>query len=204
MPRFFRATYFLALTACAFAAAACGDPFAIKAPYQTVTDSFTISALTRTPTGARTLWRIGDFLRYRLDSIGAPFDLGFDFDAAGKITVYPARTIAVAPPGTLVTAPTVGLKSAPDAFTDKYETVDRAPASGYTVDTAIVVSKGQTVYVRTTSNYCALQTSRTGGTQLYAKLVVDSIDTIKRLLLIRSTIQPSCNFRSFATGIPTF
>ena len=200
MPRFFRATYFLALITCAFAAAACGDPFAIKAPYQTVTDSFTISALTRTPTGARTLWRIGDFLRYRLDSIGAPFDLGFDFDAAGKITVYPARTIATPPPGTIVTPPTVGVQST----TDAYASVDRAPPSGYKVDTAIVVTKGQTVFVRSTSNYCAVQSSRTGGTQLYAKLVVDSIDTVKRLLLIRATIQPSCNFRSFATGIPTF
>ena len=200
MPRFFRATYFLALTACAFAAAACGDPFAIKAPYQTVTDSFTISALTRTPTSARALWRIGDFLRYRLDSIGSPFDLGFDFDATGRITVYPARTIAAPPPGTLITAPTVGVQST----ADPYAGVDRAPASGYTVDTAIVVTKGQTVFVRSTSNYCALQASRTGGTQLYAKFVVDSIDTVNRRLVIRSTIQPSCNFRSFATGVPTF
>ena len=200
MPRFFRATYFLALLACAFAAAACGDPFAIKAPYQTVTDSFAISALTRTPTNARSLWRIGDFLRYRLDSIGSPFDLGFDVDAAGRIIVYPARTIAVPPPGTLVTAPTVGLQFTADA----YASLDRAPLSGYKTDTAIVVTRGQTVFVRTTSNYCALQASRTGGTLLYAKFIVDSIDTVNRLLLIRSTIQPSCNFRSFASGVPTF
>lgn len=200
MPRFFRATYFLALTACAFAAAACGDPFAIKAPYQTVTDSFAISALTRTPTSARSLWRIGDFLRYRLDSIGSPFDLGFDFDATGRITVFPARTIVAPPPRTLVTGPAVGLQST----TNAYAGADRAPASGYTVDTAIVVTTGQTVFVRSASNYCALQASRTGGTLLYAKFVVDSIDTVNRQLLIRSTIQPSCNFRSFATGVPTF
>ncbi len=200
MPRFFRATYFLALTACAFAAAACGDPFAIKAPYQTVTDSFAISALTRTPTSARALWRIGDFLRYRLDSIGSQFDLGFDFDATGRITVYPARKIAVPPPGTLVAGQAVGLLATADA----YAGVDRAPASGYTLDTAIVVAKGQTVFVRSASNFCALQSSRTGGTLLYAKFVVDSIDTVNRRLLIRSTIQPSCNFRSFATGVPTF
>ena len=98
MPRFFRATYFLALTACAFAAAACGDPFAVKAPFQTVTDSFAISALTRTPASARALWRIADFVRYRLDSIGTQFDLGFDINASGTITVYPARTIAKPPP----------------------------------------------------------------------------------------------------------
>ena len=70
MPRFFRATYFLALFACAFAAAACGDPFAVKAPFQTVTDSFAISALTRTPASARALWRIGGFVRSEERRVG--------------------------------------------------------------------------------------------------------------------------------------
>jgi hypothetical protein len=200
MPRFFRATYFLALTVCAFAAAACGDPFAIKAPYQTVTDTFTISALTRTPVSSRALWRIGDFLRYRFDSIGTQFDLGLDIRDDGRILVAPARTVAVPPPGTLVTPPIVGVQSS----TDAYATVDRAPPSGYTVDTAIVVNKGQTVFVRSASSFCSIQTSSTGGTLLYAKFVVDSIDTVNRRLLVRATIQPSCNFRSFATGVPTF
>ena len=198
MPRFFRATYFLALTMCATAAAACGDPFAVKAPFQTVTDSFAISALTKTPVSARTLWRISNFVRYRLDSVGTQFDLGFDIDATGRVVVYPARTIAVPPPGTLVTPQPVGLL----ATTDVYASVDRAPQTGYTVDTAIVVSKGQTVFVRSNSNFCTVQP--TGGTLLYAKFIVDSINPVTRELLVRSTIQPSCNFRSFATGIPTF
>ena len=198
MPRFFRATYFLALTACAFAAAACGDPFAVKAPFQTVTDSFAISALTRTPVSARALWRIADFVRYRLDSIGTQFDLGFDINASGSITVYPARTIAKPPPGTLVAPQPVALQPSSTA----YATADRAPETGWIIDTAIVVTKGQTVFVRSNSNFCASQ--NTGGTLLYAKFVVDSINPVTRELLVRSTIQPSCNFRSFATGIPTF
>ncbi len=198
MPRFFRATYFLALFACAFAAAACGDPFAVKAPFQTVTDSFAISALTRTPASARALWRIGGFVRYRLDSIGTQFDLGFDVDASGRITAYPARTIAKPPPGTLVTPQPVALQVGTSAYAD----ADRAPQTGYTVDTAIVITKGQTVFVRSNSDFCRTQSS--GGTLLYAKFIVDSVNLVARQLLVRSTIQPSCNFRSFATGIPTF
>ena len=198
MPRFFRATYFLALTVCAFAAAACGDPFAVKAPYQTVTDSFAISALTRTPASARALWRIADFVRYRLDSIGLQFDLGFDINASGSITVYPARTIARPPPGSSVAPQPVALQFSSTA----YAAADRAPETGWTVDTAIVVTRGQTVFVRSNSTFCASQ--NTGGTLLYAKFVVDSINPVTRELLVRSTIQPSCNFRSFATGIPTF
>ena len=200
MPRFFRATYFLALSICATAAAACGDPFAIKAPFQTVTDSFAISALTKTPASARSLWRIGEFVRYRLDSIGTQFDLGFDIDGSGRVIVYPARTIARPPPGTLAAPQLVGLL----ASTDAYASVDRAPETGYKLDSAIVVNKGQTVFVRSSSNFCAPQANSTGGTLLYAKFIVDSINPVTRELLVRSTIQPSCNFRSFATGIPTF
>jgi hypothetical protein len=200
MPRVFRATSFLALLFCALAAASCGDPFSVKAPFQTVTDSFAISALTRTPGSARALWRIGEFRRYRLDSIGGQFDIGFDLDATGRIVAYPARTVTVSPPGTIATPPTVGLQ----VTTMTYTAADRAPENGYTVDTAIVVNKGQTVYVRSVSDFCATQAQQTGGTQLYAKFIVDSVNPVTRELLVRTTIQPSCNFRSFATGIPTF
>ncbi len=198
MPRVFRATSFLALTLCAFVAASCGDPFAVKAPYQTVTDSFSISALTRTPASSRALWRMASFVRYRLDSIGTQFDLGFDVNAAGNIVVYPARTIAVPPPGTIVFPPLVALQSSATA----YATADRAPETGWIIDTAIVVTKGQTVFVRSNSDFCSTQS--TGGTLLYAKFVVDSINLVSRELFVRTTLQPSCNFRSFATGIPTF
>ncbi|MES3034109.1 MAG: hypothetical protein V4813_08935 [Gemmatimonadota bacterium] len=198
MPRVFRATSFLALTLCAFVAAACGDPFRITAPLATVTDSFTVSALSGTPASARTLWRMAGFARYRLDSIGAPFDLGFDLGSGGTITVYPARTIATPPPGTISAAPIVALQ----ASATPYATADRAPESGYRADTALVVTRGQTIFVRSNSDFCANQ--NTGGTLLYAKFVVDSIDLATRTLVVRATVQPSCNFRSFATGVPTF
>ncbi len=198
MPHVSRATSFLALALCAGFAASCGDPFTIRAPFSTATDSFSIAALTRTPIAARSLWRIGGFSRYRLDSIAAAFDIGFDIDAAGRVIVYPARTIAVPPAGTPATPPQVGLQLS----TEPYATVDRAPEAGYRVDTALVVSRGQTVLVRSASDVCLTQ--NTGATLLYAKFVVDSIDVLTRNLVVRATVQQSCNFRSFATGIPEF
>ncbi len=198
MPRVFRATYFLALSVCAVLAAACGDPFTITAPFATASDSFVVATVTRTPASSRALWRIGSFARFRLDSIGGSFDLGFDIDAAGKVIVYPARTIATAPSSTFGAQPQVGLQASTQAF----NAIDRAPLDGYRVDTALTVSKGQVVLVRTSSDVCSLQS--TGGTLLYAKFVVDSINAATRELFLRATIQPSCNFRSFATGIPTF
>lgn len=198
MPRVFRATSFLALTICAFAAAGCGDPFQIRAPLETRSDSFAISALTRTPASARALWRMAAFTRYRLDSIGATFDLGFDIDNAGRITVYPARRIATPPPGTLVAPPLVGLVGS----TTAYASADRAPENGYVSDSALVITRGQTVFVRSNSDFC--QSQNTGATLLYAKFVVDSVNAVTRELFVRSTIQPSCNFRSFAPGVPTF
>lgn len=199
MLRVSRATSFLALTLCALVAASCGDdPFAIRAPFQTVTDSFSIRALTGTPRSAPALWRIGEFRRYRLDSIGDQFDVGFDLDAAGRIIVYPARSITVPPPGTVAAPPLVSLL----ASSTQYASADRAPEAGYIVDTAVVVTKGQTVFVRSNSNFCGTQQTR--GTLLYAKFIVDSVNSVTRELLVRTTIQPSCNFRSFAPGIPTF
>lgn len=198
MPRFFRATSFLALTLCAIVAAACGDPFRIVAPFQTVPDSFAISALTNTPVTARTLWRMAGFARYRLDSVGAAFDLGFDLGPAGQITVYPARTIATLSPGTAIAAPLVGVQ----VSTSAYAAADRAPENGYRSDTATVITRGQTVFVRSSSDVCRSQT--TGGTLLYAKFIVDSINLPARLLYVRAAVQPSCNFRSFAPGVPTF
>ncbi len=201
MPRVFRATSFLVLTLCAFVAAACGgDPFAIRAPFSVATDSFAIRALTGTPGNARALWRIGEFRRYRLDSIGGQFDLGFDIDATGRVIVYPARSITVPPPGTLAAPPSVAFL----ATTETYSAADRAPEAGYKVDTALVVTRGQTVYIRSASDFCLPQQQQTGGTLLYAKFIVDSINRVTRELIVRSTVQPSCNFRSFAPGTPTF
>ena len=198
MPRVFRATSFLALTLCAFVAASCGDPFQITAPFQTRADSFAISALTRTPPSAKSLWYMAGFTRYRLDSVATQFDLGFDLGVGGQITVFPARTVTTPPPGTLAAPPVVGLLASSDA----YATADRAPQSGYKTDSSVVVTVGQTVYVRSTSTFCATQ--NTGGTLLYAKFVVDSINLQARQLFIRATVQPSCNFRSLAAGVPTF
>jgi hypothetical protein len=198
MPRVSRATSFLALTLCAFVAASCGDPFQIRAPFPAAPDSFAISALTGTPVSARTVWRMASFARYRIDSLGGQFDLGFDLGPTGQITVFPARTIAIASGGTLASAPLVGLQ----VSTSSYAAADRAPENGYRADTALAVTRGQTVFVRSSSDFCGTQ--QTGGTLLYAKFVVDSVDLPARRLFVRATLQPSCNFRSFAAGIPTF
>ena len=198
MSRHFRATSFLALSFCALAAAGCGDPFRLTAPFQTVRDSFAIQTLTQTPASARAVWRIGEFYRFRLDSIGAQFDLGFDITASGQVLVVPARSVTVSPPGTVQAAPEVGLL----VSTAAYASIDRAPETGFRSDTAVTVTKGQAVLVRTASNVCATQ--NTGGAVLYAKFVVDSISVPTRELFIRSTIQPSCGYRSFADGRPTF
>jgi hypothetical protein len=142
---------------------------------------------------------MASFARYRLDSIGGQFDLGFDLGPTGQITVFPARTIATPTPGgTLAAAPLVGLQ----VSTTAYAGADRAPENGYRSDTAQVITRGQTVFVRSSSDFCGTQS--TGGTLLYAKFVVDSINLPARRLFLRASIQPSCNFRSFAPGIPTF
>jgi hypothetical protein len=199
MPRVFRATSFVALAFCAFAAASCGDPFQIRAPFDTDSTSFAITAITRTPPSSRALWRIGDLAVFRLDSIPAQFDVGFDIETDGRVKVVPARAIALSTnfQGAL-TMPQVGVQTSTIAYAD----ADRAPDTGYKLDTAVVVSRGQTVFITSASDFC--QQRNTFGTQLFAKMIIDSVSLTGRTVYGRSTFQRSCNFRSLASGRPTF
>jgi hypothetical protein len=38
---------------------------------------------------------------------------------------------------------------------------------------------------------------------LYAKIVVDSVNLATRIIYLKMGLDPNCGFRSFATGIPT-
>ena len=53
--------------------------------------------------------------------------------------------------------------------------------------------------VRTTSPTCGLAIS---GQNLYAKLVVRSIDLATRSMNVVFTVDPNCGFLSFADGVP--
>lgn len=195
MSRAFRA---VALAAGAALVAACSDPFAPRARTETLATSFSIGALNVPQPGVPVVWRVGSAQVFRLDSIGEQFDLAFEATPDNRVRLWPVgKVIASLPAAQGATAHRVGL--VPVAGT--YDAVTIAPERGYLIDSTQVVAIGQVVAIRTESNFCRLDPN--GRQELFAKMVVDSVQAVTRRLFVRATVVRSCGFRSFAAGIPT-
>ncbi|MBK8249139.1 MAG: hypothetical protein IPK85_17320 [Gemmatimonadetes bacterium] len=173
----------------------CDDPFGLNATIETRRDTLVAFAMTGTPssfvsgfnaaTGA--LVRIGP-------DVG--FDVAFDLEADGKVRVIPARLISQVKQSFGIPSATqqVGLL----APTGTFDGVTRAPESGFKRDTALVVARGQPVIVEVASEACQFSLASI----LYAKLVVDSVNTSSRQIYFRTVRNPNCGFRSFLPGVP--
>lgn len=189
----------LALVGAAAVAAACGggtDPFAPRANFPTVRDTFALYALS---SGQPLLPAALDLYTVRAvrPSLGGGtlpnFDFAVDRDGQGRVLLYPARVLASPSGG----SPRVGFQVVATAF----DALERAPNGGYRYDTVQVAAVGQTIAVE--SQGVTPQSLACGTSQpLYAKLVVDSAPATGGVFL-RVHVDPNCGFRSFAAGIPT-
>jgi hypothetical protein len=178
------------------AVAACrGDALGGLKPTQgTETDSFVVYALTGTPPTYPTTY-VAAARNVGIMDGGGNFDIAFDIDAQGKVIVYPMRLV-VSP---ITPFRDVGLQKG----TGTFESITRAPGSGYLTDKSITLSPGEVVI---------LQTSRNTGNDIciygispyiFAKIGLDSVDLKDRSIFFKSTVNPNCGFRSFKAGIPT-
>jgi hypothetical protein len=121
------------------------------------------------------------------------FDLAFDMDDFGVVTVYSARRVA----GELASVNRVGFQI--DSM-NLYEQITRAPTSGYAYDTALVLSTGHTLLVDVIEPSCQGQSFL--GFNIRAKLTIDSVDAARRAVFFRMLPNPNCGFRSLLEGIP--
>ena len=171
---------------------ACSEFTGVPASLPTISDTGTVYALNGAPAGAPAGLHIFTGSVVPVDQSFA-FDVGFDLDSAGQITVYPQRTVATA----LSTAThSVGLQTAKDSF----EAVLTAPKSGYRADTALVVQRNAVVLVQSNDQgVCGLSLT---GTSLYAKFQITEVNRLTRQLKIRWTADPNCGFVSFQSGVP--
>ena len=173
-------------------AVACSDFTGVPASLSTLSDSGSVFALNGAPSGAPTALHLYTGTLLAADP-GFTFDIAFDIDAQGNPVIFPQRTVSATG---LVPSHTVGLQHIDQDFS----TLDKAPKSGYHVDTALVTRVGKTVAIQSQDgNICGLSVT---GTSIYAKLVVLSVDAATRKLSIQFTVDPNCGFVSFLPGVP--
>ncbi len=181
----------LAAFVAAISAASCGDLLTTPASLPTLTDSGVVYAINGAPLGAPTALQIAAGTLVPANSSFA-FDVAFDIDSAGHVVFLPLKTVASG----LATTHSVGLQVSQVTF----DNLVSAPKTGYRADTALVGAAGVTILAQSNDvTTCGLAIS---GQNLYAKIVVTSVDPVARSMNITFTVDPNCGFVSFADGIP--
>lgn len=184
----------------ALTAAACGgtDPFAPVASLYVAGSGYILYPLSTAPSflpsGIQLLTQSP--VRPQVSpSLGLNFDVVFDLNAQGQIRVLQPKLIATVPTGT----PQTGFQTS----TIKFDSLLRAPNSGYQYDSAQVVRIGQVFLLSaqgTTSSGITCSTT----SPIYAKAIVDSVVAVPALgthqLFVRTVVDPNCGFRSLETN----
>jgi hypothetical protein len=178
----------VAVVACAVLAVACGDPTRPRATYANAQSFYTLYALTGGPASApNAVSFLGGPTRA---TAAGTFDLAFDLDASGKPVIYPVRLVI----GSLVGyVKRVGLQVVPGSF----ETIREVPATGYDTLNAKSVSPGTVLAVEMleVGQFSACFAS-IFSQQVYAKVVIDSVNVPNRRIYARSVVDPNCGYRS--------
>lgn len=177
----------------AFAAIACGEITKPKASYANTFASYTLYAYPDAPASS---FSAISFLGggTRTDASYA-FDVTFDIDSAGKAQVIPVRVIGGALAGPLKR---VGMQ----LVTGPFENVREVPSSGYDTLSVQTVLPGQVLAVELQDFQSCLYSL--GGSMIYAKLTVDSVNTTTRRLFGRTVVDPNCGYRQVMPDtIPT-
>jgi hypothetical protein len=191
----FRALMLLTAAASLAGVSACDDAIGLNAGIGTLTDTFTVYALSGTPTAAPVALSTTDRIAVRIaDNLA--FDVAFDLDESGNVTAYPVRLVVPfrVIGGILQETHRVGIQKSATAF----DQLSKAPTGGYKYDSATVVRAGETLIVEVQAAQCAFSFSPV----LYTKIAIDSVFTTARAMRLRTVHDPNCGFRSFLPGIP--
>jgi len=190
------------VVALAVLAVACGDLTRPKASTPNLAVSYTVNAFTGAPVNVPTAI---SFLggATRADSRFA-FDVAFDLDQNGAVKVLPVRVVG----GALGDAVIQGQSGLPlkrvglQQVTGPFEAVREAPATGYDTLAVQTLSAGAVLAVQLLDfGNCF---TGFGGSTLYAKLTVDSVDAATRRIFTRTVVDPNCGYRGLVPdSIPT-
>ena len=182
----------------AFGASACNDPNQNNNVVAVVADTLQVFAMTGTPPSFPSAFLASAGAVTRADG-SFNFDIAFDIDQSNKVIIFPQKLIGVPCVlgalncGGAAGAKPVGLQR----ITVPFDSLVRAPASGYQFDSSFTMSPGQAVAMQVqSSSECPLSFS----TVMYSKVVIDSLDPNRRAIYFRSVHDPNCGFRNLVPG----
>lgn len=185
---------FPALIVAAVVIAACGAGNGLTSPasVDNVTRTYSVYAVTGTSNALPAAYQYSTetLVRPQVLASGAlNFDIAFDITADGKARLLPAKYVVPLPPAG---APVIGLQK----MTAAYLQLERAPLTGYTLDSAVTASVGETYTLQLHDSGCIY------GDYFYAKLTVDSVIVSERRIVLRSLVNRNCGYRSLTEGLP--
>lgn len=187
----------VAVVALATVLVACGDPTRPRATTPNLRLAYSIHALTGAPPATANAMNM--YVGPTRADASFDFDVALDFDATGKILVYPVRAIAGPLAGLVPTR--IGLQTVSGSF----EALREAPERGYDTLSVQTISPGTVVAVEMVDLVSGLCVYSFNGSSTYAKFVVDSVNTTTRRFHIRSVSDANCGYRSLVPdSIPTF
>jgi hypothetical protein len=176
----------------AVAAIGCGDSTAFRAQFANELLVRNAYAINGTAPSLPSALAVRSGAVVRVDNT-FQFDLAFDMDGFGFVTVYSARRVA----GELSPVSRVGF--AIDSV-HPFDQITRAPTTGYAYDTAMTLQVGRTLLIDVFEATCQGQSFL--GFNIRAKLMIDSVDATKRQLFFRMIPNRNCGFRSLIEGLP--
>lgn len=184
---------FVAILGVVLAASACTDPNRLIAGVDTVTDTLDVYALTGSPPAFPTALVTPTHTVVRADA-GLSFDVAFDIDGSGRALVYPFKVV-VDPAYADALGRRVGIRVMPVQF----DSLLRAPTSGYNYDSVTVMPEGSVAVIQTFRySECTFDISKT----IYSKIVIDDVDMAARRVTFRILVDPACGFRDLVPGRP--
>jgi len=173
---------------------ACGNITNLQATLPVTVDSLSVWALDGTPADFPSGVAIVSRQAVRIDASGS-FDVAFDINASGNAIIYPVKLVV----STIGGDRAVGMQ----IISGTFESVLKAPSSGFETDSALVMAPGQVVVIQSPHNGAGDLCQLTISPDLYAMFTVDSVNVTSRQIFLRMSLDPNCGFRSFAAGIPT-
>ena len=189
-----RTQRFLLAVGLVAAASACDDSTGIRASFQNREVQFLVYPVNGTaatqPSGI--LIRAPELAR--VDSRWA-FDIAFDMDAAGVVTVYTVRAMGSE---VLPSVARIGLQ----ADSNSYAAITHAPTGGFTYDSSVTLPVGRTLIIDKLDGTCANFGGAFLGYNIKAKMTIDSVNLAARRIYVKMLSNPNCGFRSLQTGLP--